>query len=486
MLRSLRSQLRLFQSLPVSGRLRRLGWRGEATYPSKDIKDIDLTLWDIVGRSHELKEKSWHLDALGVGGARPQPPVQQDQLQPRKMRDSFCEGYVRLGQDLTVRTSFMNFLGGVRVARLLESMDVMAGYAAYLHCQTHDSKTNPVGIVTALVDRIDIHKKIQVDKDIRLSAFVSWVGKSSMEVAIVLDQESAGEEGTWTHLADATFVMVARSGWTDKAQAVNGLVLTSDEREHTVFKRGDESRIRRQLMAQEALTRKPPTEEERLVIHNLFLQTIGDDTGPNIEQYNKPDSAKWMTETRMNSMRICHPQHRNIHNKIFGGYLMRQAFELAWTNACLFCGSNPQFVALDDTWFRCPVEIGSILNFTSQVMYTDPLESGYFQVSVTAEVIHPVTQARTTTNVFHYTFRSKDGAPVPLVFPKSYAGAMRYLHGSRCFKRAMLRVQGSSSGDENVVHSLLASWRELWKGTVMKRGFSSHKLVVVPYHQNIA
>ena len=29
-------------------------------------------------------------------------------------------------------------------------------------------------------------------------------------------------------------------------------------------------------------------------------------------------------------------QEKNLYNKIFGGFLMRQAFELAWANAALY------------------------------------------------------------------------------------------------------------------------------------------------------
>lgn len=429
--------------------------RSAATYPSLNIADVDLKLWDIVGRNVVLEKKSWHVEGLGTQKSAKDVAMCQEDLEARNMRDSFCEGYVRLGSDLKVRTKFMNIFGGVRFGRLLESMDVMAGFASYRHCCSHHAVDNPMGIVTALVDRIDMHEKIAIDRDVRLSAFVSWVGRSSMEVKITLDQEWPGKS-SWTHLADATFVMVARSALTDRAHPVNGMVLSSDAREEKIFERGAESRVRRQKMSQEALTRKPPTEEERFVIHDLFLQTVDERSGPNIEQYNKPNSASWMNETRMTSTRICHPQHRNIHNKIFGGYLMRQAFELAWANACMFSKTRPRFIALDDTWFRCPVEIGSILSFSSLVTYTAPEQNGYFQVAVSAEVLDPATQSKNTSNVFHFTFHSDK--PVPLVFPKSYVEAMRYLHGQRGYNRAMER--NSNADNESLVHSLLDSWRE--------------------------
>lgn len=33
---------------------------------------------------------------------------------------------------------------------------------------------------------------------------------------------------------------------------------------------------------------------------------------------------------------VCVDQERNIFNRIFGGFLMRKAYELGWANACSY------------------------------------------------------------------------------------------------------------------------------------------------------
>ena len=43
-----------------------------------------------------------------------------------------------------------------------------------------------------------------------------------------------------------------------------------------------------------------------------------------------------MEDNRLKNVIICFPEQRNLYNKIFGGFLMRQAFELAWTSVALF------------------------------------------------------------------------------------------------------------------------------------------------------
>jgi hypothetical protein len=46
-----------------------------------------------------------------------------------------------------------------------------------------------------------------------------------------------------------------------------------------------------------------------------------------------------MEQTRYSATLLMHSQDRNIHSKIFGGHLMRQSLEIAWTNAILFAGA---------------------------------------------------------------------------------------------------------------------------------------------------
>jgi acyl-CoA hydrolase len=51
------------------------------------------------------------------------------------------------------------------------------------------------------------------------------------------------------------------------------------------------------------------------------------------------ESTVWMEHTRYSATLLMHSQDRNIHSKIFGGHLMRQSLEIAWTNAILFAGA---------------------------------------------------------------------------------------------------------------------------------------------------
>lgn len=58
--------------------------------------------------------------------------------------------------------------------------------------------------------------------------------------------------------------------------------------------------------------------------------------------------------------------------KVFGGFLMRRLIESGWVCGHLHVkgAENPKMVYLSDIQFHYPVEIGSMVSFTSYVCYT--------------------------------------------------------------------------------------------------------------------
>lgn len=77
----------------------------------------------------------------------------------------------------------------------------------------------------------------------------------------------------------------------------------------------------------------------------------------------------------------------SVHHKVFGGYLMRLAYEvivsphfvmsilnfikLGFTNASMFTRGPVRFLSLDGISFARPVSIGSILRLTSYILHTN-------------------------------------------------------------------------------------------------------------------
>ena len=62
-----------------------------------------------------------------------------------------------------------------------------------------------------------------------------------------------------------------------------------------------------------------------------------------------------LRDTCLQNSFICQPQQRNIHGRIFGGFLMRRAFELAFSTAYAFAGVAPHFLEVDHVDFVKPV-----------------------------------------------------------------------------------------------------------------------------------
>jgi acyl-coenzyme A thioesterase 9 len=96
-------------------------------------------------------------------------------------------------------------------------------------------------------------------------------------------------------------------------------------------------------------------------------------------------------DTRLENTIICHPQQRNIHGRIFGGFLMRRAFELAFSTCYVFGGITPLFLEVDHVDFRRPVDVGDLLRFKSCVLYTETenVEQPLIHVEVVAHVTKP-------------------------------------------------------------------------------------------------
>lgn len=107
---------------------------------------------------------------------------------------------------------------------------------------------------------------------------------------------------------------------------------------------------------------------------------------------------------------------------------MRQGFELAWTNACLYSKTTPKINVVDDISFKKPVLIGSLLFLTSQVVYT---EANQIQVKVHAQTVDPKTNYKETTNVFYFKFSVPPTHTIPQVWPKTYAESMMFIDGKR-------------------------------------------------------
>lgn len=221
----------------------------------------------------------------------------------------------------------------------------------------------------------------------------------------------------------ARITMVAVDSATGKAVRVNPLVTRTDK-EKKISEYAQDCKSHKKLIGESALSKAPPTEDERLTLHDIYMNYSKGNKMPSVA----PENTVWMEDTKLQSVFLMQPQDRNIHNKVFGGYLMRRAYELAHATGSVYARSPVKLLSLDEIVFKKPVPVGSLLNLSSQILYAqgDPHRS--FQVSVTAEVTDPEAGTTDLTNTFHFTLAAQD-KPVPKILPRTYAESMLYLEG---------------------------------------------------------
>ncbi|KAL9090030.1 MAG: hypothetical protein Q9159_002198 [Coniocarpon cinnabarinum] len=148
-----------------------------------------------------------------------------------------------------------------------------------------------------------------------------------------------------------------------------------------------------------------------------------------------------MSETKLSTAQFMQPQYRNRHNfMIFGGFLLKQTFELAFCCCASFAHARPIFVSADPCTFLNPVPVGSVLYLTATIVYTDPdvTATDNSSTSDTAPVTRVSVRVDSKvrdvehgnakpTGQFHYTFTvDKDVR----VMPESYQEHMVYLDDS--------------------------------------------------------
>jgi acyl-coenzyme A thioesterase 9 len=146
----------------------------------------------------------------------------------------------------------------------------------------------------------------------------------------------------------------------------------------------------------------------------------------------------FMSKSTVHSAQIMQPQYRNRHNfMIFGGYLLKQTFELAFTCAASFSHARPTFLNLDPSTFEAPVPVGSVLYVNASVTYTEPDSAAggtRIQVMVRTQVrnVEHSEKERKSTGTFFYTFHVDDEVSV---LPQSYSEFMRWVGGRRRAQR---------------------------------------------------
>ncbi|CAA6660282.1 unnamed protein product [Spirodela intermedia] len=336
--------------------------------------------------------------------------------------------------DYILREQYRDPWNEVRIGKLLEDLDALAGTIAVKHCSNNDSTTKPLVLVTASVDRMILKKPLRVDSDLKIAGAVTWVGRSSIELRMEVTQLSQETDKESDSIAlTANFTFVARDSKTGKSAPVNRLA-PQTELERKLLEDG-ESRDR---------LRKKKREEDRRQfeqgghafhgeLERLKALLAEGRIFCDMPALADRDSIL-IRDTHLENSLICQPQQRNIHGRIFGGFLMNRAFELAFSTAYAFAGQMPCFMEVDHVDFLRPVDVGDFLRFKSCVLYTqlENPEQPLINIEVVAHVTKPELRRSEVSNTFYFTFTVhpeslKDGLRIRSVVPATEEEARRVI-----------------------------------------------------------
>ena len=360
-----------------------------------------------------------------------------------------------------LRELYRNPWGAVRLGRVLEDLDSMAGSIALAHADGGDPRTRPPLLVTAAVDAIWVARLLAVDKGdllargqvggrggeagrtvsararvpvpdaARPSSQVVHTGSSSLDIRIELGEAPAAGAGKAAASLDpalvALFTFACRDPTTGAPMPVPALAPRTPWEKRVAAERGAVAAARRAARAAAGGAPPPP---EVAAAASLLLTEARD--AADLPSLASPDAVPGAATARSNLF-TCQPQHRNLAGRVFGGFLMRRAFELAFAAAYAFAGRRPALAGVEEVSFLSPVSVGDLLRLTSRVLHAGPMPGdaarGAVVVAVDAHVVRPERgdTARSNTFVFQYSvaLAPGDGGPaLKRALPSSDADAL--------------------------------------------------------------
>ncbi|KAF8393823.1 hypothetical protein HHK36_020021 [Tetracentron sinense] len=382
------------------------------------------------------------------------PPIDappQSELLTKTPSQSRITIFYNFSSDYILREQYRDPWNEVRIGKLLEDLDALAGTISVKHCSDDDSTTRPLLLVTAAVDKMVLKKSIRVDTDLKISGAVTWVGRSSIEIQLEVTQFTT-QESTFPSdsiALTANFTFVARDYKTRKSAPVNRLS-PETEREKMLWEEAEARNKLRKRKGGELRREFENGEGDRLKTLLSEGRIFCD-----MPALADRDSILIRDTCLQNSL-ICQPQQRNIHGRIFGGFLMHRAFELAFSTAYAFAGMMPCFLEVDHVDFLRPVsthltsyclsncidynycfqqvDVGDFLRFNSCVLYTElhNPEQPLINIEVVAHVTRPELRSSEVSNTFYFTFTVspeavKNGLRIRNVVPATEEEARRVL-----------------------------------------------------------
>lgn len=320
-----------------------------------------------------------------------------------------------LAKDVNHSSSWSSF----RLGKFYEALDALTADSAYLHTDGHG---RGLALVTAGHYFSRKLQRTAYDKDVTLRCYPIATGNSSIEI-----RTDGIQDGKLINFCHTVMVCVDAN----THRPVKGMVppLEDDPDDDRQLQRAELAKIHarvRKTRAEQTVSlytrhlTHPPSDAEMQEIHNMHRHAI-----------QHPGSVATVADHTHSSMLVLFPEQRNIHGKTFGGFVMAQAFDLAYMAATYFMKGKPfMSLGIDEASFLQPITIGDMVNFQYRVVHTDPT-TGVFRVSINVDLLdqnHPDARSMARTNYLRFVFAGND---IESLLPVSYSEILGYVNSAR-------------------------------------------------------
>ena len=364
--------------------------------------------------------------------------------------DSMLSCRFPLASDALLRNSVTDFnnWSAFRLGKFYESVDALTADVAYRHAATaadnnHDGSTT---FVTAGHYHSRKFHRTDVTRDVVFQSYVTHVGRSSMEI-----RTDALQDETLVNVCHT--IMVALDTDTMKPlskvknRSLPALHIDNHDDDPAAQQRlalaQQHAAIRqeraRQAMQLRASVSVPPTAAEMQRIHGSHqAAALAAESSSNNNNSSIPPTVADFT---FRSSTVIFPEQRNVHGKLFGGFVMEEAQKLAQYAATFFAAGQHPLVSLgiDEAIFLQPIAIGDLVTFTARVVHT----TGHAcRVLVLVEVRDAKDRNRVPRRsnrlmfVFGATHDACDGpSPLPTsIIPERYGEILMHLDAHRRYQ----------------------------------------------------
>lgn len=405
------------------------------------LKKIKFSLHNIINTGYSLDK----MECFEFPYDEPKNP------NVNSVKNSFIRVIMPFDKSFELTEMFVRFdTNKVRIGKLLEIMDLLAGRVCYKHLQV--LKEHNFSLVTACVDGFQVfHDDYRVTQSLSLNSYITYVGNRTIEVQCDLFDSKDVLQMTAKYLFVAkhnplcyvtyknnevdvkAFTSLNNVGKENKEiirrptvkqiPKIDFEIDEDPEKAQLLHLLGEENQKKRLIISRESPLLTPPKGEEIYQLHDILLKH---DEFPS-------QKVTRLKDTNHEKLTLSHVADRNIHNTTFGGFLMRESFELAYITAFMQGrGERPSLYHINDTQFMSPVPFGSILKFRSCICYA---YKRLLIVKVTIDTYQKRSDGgsiETRTNDFNVSFLMQENQGV--ILPETYKEAMLYIDGKRRVK----------------------------------------------------